>query len=263
VTGTRGGVDLVVDPATAVASVRLDRPEKRNALDLDLLRDFAAVIAAIDHDDDVRVVHLSGAGASFCAGADLGYVESIREDPMRVREFLLALKAAVVALEQVRQPVVAEVHGLVLAGGLELMLGADLVVAAASTRFGDQHVNWGFIPGGGSTQRLPRRIGLAKACDLLLTGRWVTAGEALDMGLVSRVVEDDDLATEAADLAARIAGKSAEATAQIKRLARLATEIPLDAGLDEEINVVVAHYKHPDFARGLAEFRARGDRRSG
>lgn len=260
---TADGLDVVVDAGAAVACVALDRPEKRNALDLSLLQKLREALEVLEADDRVHVVHLSGRGPSFSAGADLGYVEGIRHEPARVREFLLALKHAVLALERLRQPVVAAVHGQVLAGGLELMLGADLVIAARSTRIGDQHVNWGFIPGGGSTQRLPRRIGLARASDLLLTGRWISADEAQEIGLVSRVVDDDQLEAASLEIAAQIAAKSAEATAQIKRLARRSVELPLEAGLDEEIGTVVAHYRHPDFAAGLAAFRTRAVRRPG
>jgi enoyl-CoA hydratase len=261
--GTPDVLDVDVDVTTGIARVVLDRPAKMNALDLVTLQRLSHALATLGSDDRVHVVQLTGAGPTFCAGADLDYVESIRHDPVRVREFLHTLKNTVVAVERLRQPVVVAVQGLVLAGGLELMLGGDVVIAAASTRLGDQHVNFGFIPGGGSTQRLPRRVGAARAMDLLLTGRWLTAAEALEAGLVSRVVDDESLQAATDELSGQIAGKSPAATAAIKRLVRRAGETDLGVGLDEEIDVVVAHYEHPDFEAGLAAFRARSARRSG
>jgi enoyl-CoA hydratase/carnithine racemase len=146
---------------------------------------------------------------------------------------------------------------MVLAGGLELMLACDLVVAEESTRIGDQHMNWGFIAGGGSTQRLPRRIGPARALDLLYTGRWASAREAWDMGLVSRVVDDGTVTDAAADLAADLATRSPDALARTKALVRHAQELPLEQGLDLEIETVMSYYAQPEFAAAMEAFKTR------
>jgi enoyl-CoA hydratase len=240
-----------------VATVELNRPEKLNALSGELLRALLAVVAEVDSRRDIRVVVLRGAGRAFCAGADLAEIEGLYRDPVRSRVYLTTLRDALVGLERLRQPVVASVHGMVLAGGLELMLACDLVVAAASTRIGDQHMSWGFVPGGGSTQRLPRLIGPGRARDLLLTGRWLRADEALTFGLVTRVAADGDVQKETSALAEELATRSPDALARTKALVRHATQLPLDQGLDLEIESVIAYYAQPEFALGLEGFKSR------
>lgn len=244
-----------------VATLTLNRPDKLNALNPDLLRALLAAQEEIRRRESVRAVLLHGAGRVFCAGADLAYIESIYQDPVASRENLRLLRDAILGLERLPVPVIVAVHGVALAGGLELMLGCDLVVAAESARIGDQHMNFGFIPGGGSTQRLPRWIGPARARDLLYTGRWLSAREAWELGLVSRVVPDADLLDAAAALAREVASRSPEAMSATKRLARLADGPGLESGLDEEIETVLAFYRSPAFAQALRDFRERKQRR--
>ena len=246
-----------VEVIAHIAQVTLNRPDKLNALDLDVLGELQRITRELAADGDVHVVVLSGRGQTFCAGADLAYIDSIRHDPARVRNFLGSLRDAIVGFEQLPQPVVAAVRGFVLAGGLELMMGCDLVVAAESTRFGDQHINWGFVPGGGGTQRLPRWVGAARARDLIFTGRWIGAAEAQQFGLVARVVPDGDELTQALELAAELARRSPAAMAISKRLIQRSEEVSLREGLDLEIDEVAAYYLHPHFEQGLAGFKAR------
>ncbi len=254
------------DDATAAIDVRwdgaicratLNRPDKLNALHPHVLAGLIEVEREISERSDIRALVLDGAGRVFCAGADLDYIYSIFRDPVASRRYLHLLRDAIMGLEQLPIPVIAAVHGVVLAGGLELMLGCDLVLAAESTRIGDQHMNYGFIPGGGSTQRLPRWVGPMRARDLLFTGRWLSAQEAWEMGLVSRVVPDDGLAAAAAALADDLAGRSPAAMRQTKELARAATDLGLPAGLHMEVEAVLAHYVEPEFAASLEAFRNR------
>jgi enoyl-CoA hydratase/carnithine racemase len=240
-----------------VARVTLNRPDKLNALDLEVLRTLQGITDDLGGRPDVHVVVLSGRGSTFCAGADLAYVDEIRHEPDRVREFLYALRDAIVGFEAMPQPVIAAVHGFVLAGGLELMMGCDLAVAAESTRLGDQHINWGFVPGGGGTQRLRRWVGAARARDLIFTGRWITASEAMEFGLIARVAPDAELQEVADDLAGELAKRSPAAMSISKRLIQRSEELDLGAGLDLEIDMVADYYLHPHFEQGLAGFKVR------
>jgi enoyl-CoA hydratase/carnithine racemase len=240
-----------------VAWISLNRPDKLNALNTALLESLTAQLREIERARDIRVVVLRGAGRVFSAGADLTEIEGIYKDPVRSREYLSVLRDAALGLEHLRQPVIAAVHGVVLAGGLELMLACDLTIAEVSTKLGDQHINWGFIPGGGSTQRLPRLIGAARARDLLYTGRWILAAEARDMGLVARVVPDGTLEAETETFVAEMATRSGDALARIKALVRHAQQLPLEQGLALEIESVIAYYAQPEFAKGLEAFKAR------
>ena len=249
--------EVLFDVDGAVARITLNRVAKLNALDLTVLRRLQAITDELQTRSDVHVVLLAGNGSTFCAGADLAYVDEIRNDQALVHEFLFALRDAIVGFERLPQPVVAAVHGLVLAGGLELMMGCDLVVAGVSTRLGDQHVNWGFVPGGGGTQRLRRWVGAARARDLIFTGRWITAEEARQFGLIARVVPDDEVADASIDLAREIAKRSPEALSISKRLIQRGEEMSLREALDLEIEEVAAYYLHPHFEKGLAGFKAR------
>jgi enoyl-CoA hydratase/carnithine racemase len=240
-----------------VTRLTLNRPDKLNALNPTLLRDLIEAQQQIRDRSDVRVVLLRGAGRVFCAGADLEYITSIYTDPVASRENLHLLRDAIVGLEQLPVPVIAAVHGVALAGGLELLLGCDLIVAAESARIGDQHMNFGFIPGGGSTQRLPRWIGPARARDLLFTGRWVTAREGWELGLVSRVVPDVTLAEETEALAADLATRHPMAMAATKALSRRASDAGSAEGLQAEIEEVLAYYRTPEFAAALRQFAQR------
>jgi enoyl-CoA hydratase len=249
---------VVVDRAGPIVRVTLNRSDKLNALDLDVLeRLLAAQRDIVERPGEARVMLLSGAGRAFCAGADLDYIKGVYTDPVASRHYLHTLRDAIVGLEQLPIPVIAAVHGMVLAGGLELLLGCDLAVAAESTKVSDQHMNWGFIPGGGSTQRLTHRIGAARARDLLYTGRWLSAREAADLGLVSRVVPDDEYLDAAGRLADDLATRSPYALSRIKALVHTAGVVPLTEGLDTEIEAVLSHYQQPEFSQSLQGFSNR------
>ena len=240
-----------------ILRVRLNRAEKLNALNLELLNELLVVQREAVHHNEVRVMLLTGAGRAFCAGADLEYINEIYRDPVASRTFLNTLRDAVLGLERLDIPVIAAVHGVVLAGGLELMLGCDLVVAAESTSVADQHINFGFVPGGGSTQRLHRWIGPARARDLLFTGRWLTAQEAWEMGLISRVLPDAELESGSNDLAVDLSRRVPQAMARIKSLARHAISHALEESLELEIETVLSYYNAPEFAECLQAFRSR------
>jgi enoyl-CoA hydratase len=256
----QNGTPVEVTWDGAICRVILNRPDKLNALHPDVLHGLIDVAAEVRARPEVRVVLLSGAGRVFCAGADLEYIYSIFRDAEVSRRYLYLLRDAILGLEDLPVPVIAVVHGVVLAGGLELMLGCDLVLAAESTRIGDQHMNYGFIPGGGSTQRLPRWVGPMRARDLLFTGRWLTAREAWEIGLVSRVIADAELAEAATTLADDLATRSPAAMRQTKALARSATAANFREGIDREVEAVLAYYVEPEFAASLEAFR---DRKSG
>jgi enoyl-CoA hydratase len=240
-----------------VAWITLNRPDKLNALNSELLEGLIAVLHSLDGRRDVRVIVLHGAGTVFSAGSDLAEIDGVYRDPVRSRQYLGRLRDAALGLEAVRQPVIAAVHGLALAGGLEIMLACDLVIAEESAKLGDQHINWGFIPGGGSTQRLPRAIGVARARDLLYTGRWIRANEAREMGLVARVVPTGSLLAEAEAFAADLAGRSGDALARTKALVRHSQQVPLEQGLALEIETVMSYYNQPEFTTGIEAFKAR------
>jgi enoyl-CoA hydratase/carnithine racemase len=253
---------IEVEHRDGVSWITLARPERLNAVDTEMLRVIRTEqLRLMDDPKAPRAVVFSGTGRAFCAGADLGHIDAIARDPVPYRAFLQALRDVVVGFEQLPQPVVAAVRGVALAGGFELMLGCDIIIAARSARIGDQHIQRGFVPGGGSSQRVPRWLSRPQARDLLFSGRWLTADEAYAMGLVSRVAEDDELDDVVSSLARELASRNWPAMRRMKELARLAEELPLADGLDVEIRSCLEHGREGEVLKGIEGFK-RGHRSS-
>lgn len=245
----------------AVGLIELARPARHNSL---LPAGRVAMLAALrrfEATPAVRVVLIRAQGPSFCTGVDLDAFRALRDDPAALSAFLAEGHAVTAALEASPLPVVAAVQGLCLAGGLELALACDLVLAADTARFGDQHARHGLLPAWGGTQRLVRALGLPRALDLMLSGRWIGAAEAQGWGLISRVVPAAALEREALACCAALAAGSAPAQAATKRLGRLAASGMLEAGLAAEAAAAMALLPGPDVTEGLAAFATRGSPR--
>jgi len=240
--------------ADGIARVVLNRPAQLNAISPALLEDLDRVCAAIEEDPAVRVATLTAAGRAFCAGADLGAVREAVGDAERWRAFMRLWHRVFNRVEALPVPVVAGVHGLALAGGLELLLVADLVVMDATARLGDQHANFGLIAGGGGSQRLPRLVGPRRAKELMLLGGWLDAAQALAWGLVNRVVPAGQAAAAVEELARELAAKSAAASRTAKRLVDQGLDLPLAEGLELERTVAGEHMRSADAAEGLRAF---------
>ena len=244
---------LTVQRHDAVAELVLDRPEALNALSTAMAHELAAACAALAADRAVRVVVLTSASAkAFCVGADLkernGYSDA---DLMRQRP---AFRAAFGGVLDLPVPTVAAVHGFALGGGYELALSCDLVVADETAVVGLPEVSVGVIPGGGGTQLLPRRVGYARAAELIFTARRVGATEALAIGLVDRLVPPGEDRTAALALAAEIAGNSPVGVRNAKRALRRSLGTDLGTGLDVEDAAWRATAFSGDRREGVAAF---------
>jgi len=237
-----------------VGRVVLNRPEQLNAISPTLLEDLDRVCAAVEGDPGIRVVTLMAAGRAFCAGADLRAVKELSPDPARWSVFMRLWHRVFNRIEALPVPVIAGVHGLALAGGLELVLVADLVVADEGARLGDQHANFGLVAGGGGSQRLPRLIGARRAKELMLLGGWLSAAEALAWGLVNRVAPAGTLGAVVDEIAASLAAKSASAGRTVKALVNRAFDVDLTSGLEMELHLTAIHMRSPDAAEGLRAF---------
>ena len=201
--------------ADGVATLTLNRPEKLNALNPATFHELRAHLDAITGDASVRCVVLTGAGRSFCAGNDLDAIASGegRAEPMLGPE-------TVDALEQVAQPTIAKIRGHCFTGGLELALACDFLIATDSTKFGDTHGQWGLVPVWGMSIRLPERVGLASAKDLMFTARRIDGTAARVIGLVDQAVPDDELDSAVATLTGEICANSPGTNRIVKRLLR-------------------------------------------
>jgi len=237
-----------------IARIVLNRPGQLNAISPTLLEDLDRVCAAIEADSTARVATLTAAGRAFCAGADLRSVGATVGDAERWAAFMRLWHRVFDRLEALPVPLVAGVQGLALAGGLELLLVADLVVIDETARLGDQHANFGLIAGGGGSQRLPRLIGARRAKELMLLGGWVDAPQALAWGLVNRVAPAGQVAAAVEALAAELAGKSVAASRTAKRLVDRGLDLTLAEGLELERRLAGEHMRGADAAEGLRAF---------
>ena len=243
--------DLVlVEREPPIAVVRLNRPEARNALSDALMDELVARLSELDADGDVRCIVLAGDERAFAAGADIAELAAATA----VELYQAPRVARWDAIRKLSTPLVAAVSGWCLGGGCELAMTCDLIVASDTARFGQPETGLGIIPGAGGTQRLARAVGKALAMDMVLTGRILTAHEALAAGLVARVV-----AREAwLDEARRVAGEIATRAPVAQRLAREAVdrafETGLDSGLDFERKALYLAFASEDAREGLSAF---------
>ena len=238
-------------PVDGVAIITLDRPEVLNALDFSLLDALADALEELDRDPACRAVVLTGSGdRAFAAGAD------IRELAGQTSASLASggRFAAWDRIAAIRTPIVAAVRGYALGGGCELAMACDLIVAGEDAQFGQPEISIGVMPGAGGTQRLTRAIGAAKALEMILTGRPISAREAGARGLVSLVVPAEATREAALDLAGRIAAMPPLAVVAAKAAVRRAEELPLTAGLAAERSAFFALFDTDDQAEGMAAF---------
>ncbi|MFD3519586.1 enoyl-CoA hydratase/isomerase family protein [Streptomyces sp. NPDC058653] len=231
--GRRFGEYVEVRRHGQVAELVLDRPKAMNAVSTEMARSIGAACAALGEDRDVRVTVLTSTHArAFCVGADLKERNAL-SDAELVRQRPTA-RAAYTGVLELPMPTIAAVHGFALGGGFELALSCDLIVADTTAVVGLPEVSVGVIPGGGGTQLLPRRVGAARAAELIFTARRLEAPEAHALGLVDQLVGEAADRDEALALASRIAANSPVGLRAAKRALRLGHGLDLRAGLEVE-----------------------------
>jgi enoyl-CoA hydratase/carnithine racemase len=236
--------------ADGVAVATVDNPPV-NALGNETLDALIEVAERLAGDDDVRAVVLTGAGdKAFVAGADIDEYSTVLGDRAWIEDNTTRSRRAFAAWERLPRPVVAAVQASAVGGGLELALVCDLIVVAADARLGLPEVRLGLMPGAGGTQRLPRRIGLGAAKEMMLLGGTVDAEEALRLGLVNRVAPQGEALTEARALAERLAALPALSVRSIKEA--LSTDI--DTGLDRERALFFELFSSADAREGVSAF---------
>lgn len=205
------------DGATA-AVVTLNRPEQLNPIDVDSLVALDEALDAADRSATARTILVTGAGRAFSAGGDMTKYQDLQRDRERFPRFVRDLHRIFGRLREHRLPSVALVNGVTAAGGLELILNCDLAYVAESARVGDAHLNFGQMGGGGVLTLLPRMIGRARAAELVFSGRFLDAGEVVELGLASRVVADDELLDAGLEFSRGVAAKSPLAIANAKEM---------------------------------------------
>jgi enoyl-CoA hydratase len=235
------------------AWLRLQRPEKMNAIDPAVITGLRGGLARARRDATSTVV-ITGSGGVFCAGADLEHILRRLADRSAIGELLADAEELMREIERHPTPVIAAVNGAAIAGGFEIVLACDLVVAAEDALLSDGHAKYGLFPGGGSTARLPRIVGPSRAKHLLFTGRAATASEMRELGVINEVVEAELLESAVEELCERIARGSAAAVALMKRVVGEGLDLPLDEALALELGAAREHLNSADVAEGLAAF---------
>jgi enoyl-CoA hydratase/carnithine racemase len=237
-----------------VARLTLNRPQAMNSLNLAILAELDRRLTEIEANGEVRVLVLTGAGAAFCAGADLKEVLAGQQLQPGEADFLDRAHVVFGRLRDFPKPVIAALNGVTMAGGLELAMCADLVVAAQSATIADAHANFGVFPGAGGAAILPRLIPLNMAMYLLLTGKSLSAADMKACGLVCEVHPDEGFADAALALAGHIARKSPVALRRMKEVARASADKTRDDALLHEQVMLRRHLRSHDLHEGLLAF---------
>lgn len=248
-------LNMLVDEGVGI--IEISRPEVFNALSPDVFAGISNALHKFEESASISSVLIRSQGKNFCTGADLAVVRTSLASRERLEQFLRSGHDVLVELERSALPVVIAVQGLALAGGMELLLAGDVVFAGRGARFGDQHGQFGLIPGWGGSQRLSRIVGLRRSLDLFLGVRWIDAETALQWGLVNYVVDDADLSDSALAYCKKLASRSRDGLSAMKRLARRGLDMDLSAGLELEIDCAASILLGQDVIEGLSAFEQR------
>jgi len=245
---------LVKEEKNQAAILTLNRPAVMNCLNFDLLHAIKDEIDSLQFADDIRCVIITGAGdKAFCAGADLKERATLTQD--QVKRFIVTIRNLLTAIQNLKMPVISAVNGIALGGGTEVALASDIRVASETATMGLTEARLAIIPGGGGTQRLPRIIGVAKAKELIFTGRRVDAKEALDIGLVNAVTSPEKLMEHCLGMAAMIAETGPIAVEMAKYAIDKGIETDLATGLAIESNAYRVTIPTEDRIEGLTAFK--------
>lgn len=246
---------LLFDVRDGIAHVTLNRPDAANALNVDMARDLMHAALQCDEDRSIRAVVITGAGRTFCAGGDLkSFAAQGEQLPYHLKEVTTYLHAAMSRFTRMDPPVVAAVNGTAAGAGMSLACACDIVFAAESARFTMAYTRIGLTPDGSSTYFLPRIVGLKRALELTLTNRLLSAQEAQEWGIVTRVVPDTNLLAEADTLAVQLAASATKALGTAKRLLHSGWTETLETQMEHETRAIADVARTADSREGVAAF---------
>jgi enoyl-CoA hydratase/carnithine racemase len=248
--------DLEYFVERGVATIRLNRPERKNAFTMPMIEEWAGHLAAARTDPTVRAVVLTGAGDAFCSGVDLGSLSGGERTPLQRKQTLTDhIHRIAYALEDLDKPVIAALNGVAVGAGLDMALMCDMRFAARSARFSEGYIRVGLLPGDGGCYYLPRLVGTAKALELLLTGDFVDGEEAERIGMVNRVCDDERLMDETYAFAERLAAMPPVAVGMIKRAVYQSRTTDLRTSLDLISSHMAVFQSTDDSREAFAAFR--------
>lgn len=242
--------NLILERDGFVAVVRLNRPAVLNALNLQTMNELVSVFDELDHDPDCRCIVLTGNDKAFAAGADIKEMANASAIEMLYRDQFSMWDR----IRKCTTPIIAAVSGFALGGGCELVMHCDMVIASESAKFGQPEINIGVMPGAGGTQRLTRAIGKVRAMEMVLTGRFISAAEALSFGLVNKVVPVEFYLEEAIKLATEVASKPPVAVRLAKEAVLKSFDTTIEMGLEFERKNFYLLFASEDMKEGMAAF---------
>ncbi|HLB31723.1 MAG TPA: enoyl-CoA hydratase/isomerase family protein [Gammaproteobacteria bacterium] len=245
---------LILEHRDAVSWLYLNRPEVLNAIGKSGMVELRQAFIELRDRKETRVIVFSGKGRAFCAGADLTAKPDPEAAPSDEPTFLDLATAMEEVLLNLRKPIIAAVNGIACGGGLEMAMMCDFIIAARSARIGDAHANFGLLPGGGASVRLPRIVGVNRARYMMYTGDLFTAAEMAEAGLVTVLVEDEALEKETQAIAEKIAAKSPLGIARMKTLINDGMDIPAAHAIRMEKLMVQNHFHSYDASEGGKAF---------
>ncbi len=248
--------DVLIDRRPGVVHATIDRPEARNAINDGVIEGLDGAVDAATK-DQARVLVIRGAGGTFCAGADLQHVSGLlAEDDGGLQAYVTRLADVLARFERSPFAVVAAIEGYALAGGCEILVACDMALATADARIGDRHLEYGLLPGAGGSARLPKTLPSARARYLLMTGEMIDGAEAARWGLITRAVPRQRFEEALDDLVGRLATRSFDALAAVKRMIIENSKLDVDAAVENERRIFSEYFQEsPDGREGLAAFR--------
>ncbi len=242
-----------LSPAKNTAVIKFNRVDALNAINDQFIEDLVAALDEAEKDPEVRSVVLASAHAKvYCTGADLKMAQGLLGKPDEVRDLVAQGQKAIDKIATLSKPVIAAIHGLCLGGGTEIALACDIRIADEEAKIGTPEVSLGLIPAWGGCVRLPRIIGLGKAMELILTGGQITAQEALELNLVSKVTSPEELMSQAMWYGAKLGGNAPIALKYAKKATHMAFEEEYDDNLEFEVEAAVECFKTKDLAEGIS-----------
>jgi enoyl-CoA hydratase/carnithine racemase len=249
--------ELVFTVADKIATIRLNRPEKYNAFTSDMLKAWADALRHCRDSNEVSVIVLTGTGKGFCSGGDVGNMKNRSEDSAYSRRLFLTdfVHQIPLLLDQIDKPVLVAVNGVATGAGMDMALMGDIRIAARSARFAETYVKVGLFAGDGGSWYLPRLVGTPKALELLWTGEFVDAEEACRIGIVNKVVEDDQLMDATYEMARKIAAQPPIAVRMIKRAVRQGATIDIRTHLEMAASHMAAMYSTEDHKEAATAFQ--------
>lgn len=246
---------IIYEKKNGVAKITLNRPEAMNAITQTMFLEIGQALDDADEDKSVTAVVMAGMGKSFCAGVDMKFAtEELKTLQDQQDFFRLGNKMALEKMEGLSKPVIAAVHGYCLAGGFEMMMAADLVIAADDAKIGDQHINYGLFGGGGCAYRLALLVGMRKAKEIILTGRRLSGKEAEQLGLINRSVPPDRLESAVDELTAELSDKSPVAIRLSKWFINRVSMLDADTRLELAIMYSLVDATSEDKEEGMRAF---------